>query len=699
MKSSLKGKISRHPDGFGFLLVEHGKDIYIPKVQMQGIFTGDFVEVKLEHSRFKKMIKYVKVLERNTNQIIAQAAYFKKNLWVIPDKKGEWGSPLYCNPQGQKVEEGDYLAIKIETYPDSPKGFQGILVHNFKKMSSDKDSIRALFSYDLSQGFSDQVLQEANRFSNEVKFEGSMKDHRTDLSHLPFVTIDGATAKDFDDAICVFSEQDKGFRLYVAIADVSYYVKPSTALDEEAYQKGNSTYLGNYCEPMLPEVLSNGLCSLRPNENRLALVADIRIDKTGEVQSHKFYQALINSKARLTYNKVEDFLQGDTLNLSHQVEDSLRQAAKLAQIAMNLRFKKGSLRFDRSNVEVILNEAGDVEGLIHAERLFSHKLIEELMLITNQETGRFLKQKNFKGIHRVHGEPEQEKVEFWQEVLHNLGILQLGQSDEKLSVGQQMMDVQDKVKGTTQENFVSYLTLRTMQQAAYSAYNIGHFGLAFKDYMHFTSPIRRYSDLVTHRLIKQALGIPSYKVDYSALEGVGQWLSACERRSVMAERFFSSIKKARFMKNKVGEEYSAYISAITKKGVFVSIFQYPVEGLLPLSEMSFDEFFVNEFMIKGNYSGIEYHLGDTIEVILAGVDLEKGFLDFTYPRSDKNQSKKAPASKGENLLAKKSTKSFKMNKTQFKKNKLNKGRSEKSKEKKKHSQKKLSRKGRPSKSR
>jgi len=628
----LTGHIKRHPDGFGFFIPDEVDfpDVYIPKKYMVGVMSNDKVEIDVRQEpggdRFRG--KVTKIIERGIRQVTGQIHRMNSRRGMLLDASRAWGENLYIKLEASvKFDEGEWASVEILTYPGSAKGFTGRLLKIIgDSVNPSTDNLRVLYSHEIPMEFSKESLQELNLLPDEVS-EKDMKDRR-DLRQDTFITIDGATAKDFDDAILVETTKE-GFILKVAIADVSHYVKGQSAIDKDAYLRGNSTYLPNFVAPMLPEKLSNNLCSLRPNVPRLAVVAEMHMDFSGEFTRNEFYEAVIESKARVTYGEAQEVVDGNCPEKLYPVQAQIKHAADLAKILMAKRFKEGSLNLEIPATEVEVDEAGQPIDIIKADRLFAHCLIEEMMLAANIAVAKFLEENEAPGLFRIHDAPDEDNVRNLERFMHNFGF------SKKLSGGKLQKKITralQEFKGRPQEHILHILTLRSMKQAVYSADNIGHFGLGFSDYVHFTSPIRRYPDLIIHRQLKAILcpqkGYPM--IPYELLKDFGVHLSACEQRSVKAERQLVSIKKARFMEKFVGEEFEGVISSVAKFGVFVLLRRFDVDGLVRVEELGRDHFEFDEENLRlvGNKTGKVYAMGDIIEVVVASVDTDEGRVDF-----------------------------------------------------------------------
>lgn len=629
-RQKIDGVVKRHPDGYGFLIPDNTEypDVYISKHSMDGIMTNDRVrvEVRPEGDRYRGDV--TEVLSRAVLKVTGQLHIKSSGRGVLVDESGAWGEDLKVtwSPQIQ-VKDGDWVLVKITTYPDSIRGFQGEVLSVLGDLSDPKnDNHRTLIASNIPFEFSRKAVQIAESYPKDVT--AGDKAGRTDLTNLKLITIDGKTAKDFDDAVYV-EKSKQGFRLIVGIADVSHYVKPGSALDEEAYERGTSTYFPGFVAPMLPEALSNELCSLKPNVERLSFVCEMQISFDGDLTNFRFYEAVIRSHARVTYGEAQEVIDGHTPESLRHVEKQIRMAGELAEILMRRRFRNGSLNLEIPETTIEVDSGGHPVDILRAERLFAHRLIEELMLITNVATAKFLHQHNIPGLYRVHEEPKPEAIETLEAFLGGFGHhRQFG----KKNLQKRLTEMLEEFKGKPQEVVLSILTLRSMNQAKYSPENIGHFGLNFDFYAHFTSPIRRYPDLVVHRLIKSMVtkGKGYRKESFEDLQTAGTFLSACEQRSVKAERLIQGIKKARFMQKFVGQEFDGVISSVTKFGLFVLLRQFDVDGLLRVEELGKEHFDFDEDTMRlvARRSGHSYNLGDPIRIQVVNSDYQTGRIDF-----------------------------------------------------------------------
>lgn len=638
-KKMLNGIIKRHPDGFGFFIPddkEHA-DVYVPQHSMKSAMTNDhatiFVE-KEKDGRFRGEI--IRITERSQKRVAGKFSKVSEKFGLIKDEGRGWGKDLKILIEKSKnAQDGELVEALIMKYPDEGV-FEGEVLSIIGDAKNPLNDIkRVAITQNIAEHFSSETLNEAKKYTSdptEKDFIG-----RKDLRHLPIITIDGTTAKDFDDAVIV-EMSDIGFHLYVAIADVSHYVPTGTAMDKEAYERGTSVYFPNFVIPMLPENISNGLCSLMPNVPRLALVAEMNFDFTGVMTSSAFFEGVIKSQARVTYGEAQEIIDGIEIEKLSHVKENILRCADLAKVLMAKRFRDGALDLEVPETVLVIDEAGEPVDVIKSERLFAHRLIEELMLAANVAVAKFLGSKEIPAFYRIHEEPSSDKISMLQKYMESLGHrMQLGGSgklQKKLTRTLQEFD------GKPEAQIIHILTLRSMSQAKYTPNNIGHFGLGFEFYTHFTSPIRRYPDLIVHRLLKNRL-MPNSQYRQMAeedLQTAGTWLSACEQKAAKAERQIQAIKKARFMLKLVGETYEGLISSVTKFGFFVLLREFNIDGLVRLEDLGLQdkwEFNEEQLTLTAKRSGFSYKMGDLIRVTVSLVDIEQGQINFVLERSGK----------------------------------------------------------------
>ncbi len=635
-KKYVQGIVKRHPDGFGFLipdLADH-PDVYIPKHSMKGVMSLDRVMAEVEpekgSDRFRGEV--MKVLSRSTKTVVGKFAHLNEKYGIVKDVSMGWGEDLkikWADSLGAKP--GEMVTAEIISYPDQDE-FRGRITEILKNFEDPISDIkRVIISQQLPFEWPAKAEKEATYFQKELTEEQVQQElkNRRDIRDKNLITIDGKTAKDFDDAVYV-EKNSKGFFCIVAIADVSHYVKVGSEIDKEAYVRGTSVYFPNFVIPMLPEVLSNGLCSLNPHIPRLCLVAEMQFDFSGQKLSHQFYEAIMESKARVTYGEAQEVVEGiDMPHLNHVKENILR-CADLAKILMAKRFREGSLDLEIPETELEIDAQGVPVDVVRSERLFAHRLIEELMLAANVAVAEYFNSRDIPAIFRIHEPPFEDALEILQKYLATFGsrakIFGPGKLQKKLTESLQDFE------GKPEAQLLNILTLRSMKQAQYSPHNVGHFGLGFENYTHFTSPIRRYPDLIVHRLLKnQILKNSSYRLmSLEDLESAGTMLSACEQRSAKSERQIKAIKKARFMQKFIGQEFDGMISGVTKFGAFVLLREYDIDGLIRLGDLAKEplEYDEDNLRLVARRSGLTYSIGDALRIRVVDAHVELGQIDF-----------------------------------------------------------------------
>lgn len=638
---TLIGIVKRHPDGFGFFIPEDSthSDVYLPKPQMQGLMNNDKVKVAVFSRKHQKGLfsgKILQLIERTQDHIVGQYWSLSSKTGLIKDDSFQWGEDLKIQlKKDQNIKKGEWVQAKIIHGPESSHGLKGEIICSLGLFpDGQEDNIRVIQKHGIPASFSTECIKETKKISEEIP--KNLK--RKNLKSLDFITIDGQTAQDFDDAIYV-SSHSKGWTLYTAIADVSYYVKPKSALDKEAYKRGNSTYLPGFTVPMLPEKLSNNLCSLKPNENRLAFVAEIHFNQTGEIKNYQFYEALVQSRARMTYGEVQEIIEKQkdvdsrplrervlSENNDHpSISKNIRSAEKLARLLLEKRLQKYFIHLEIPETEVILDARGEPIDIVQSRRLFSHQLIEELMLVTNKTVAEFLKRKETPTLYRIHDPPKAESLRFLELFVQGLSKKV---TFSKKNLHKTLSSLINQFKNHPIEGVLHNLILRSLSQAIYSNNNKKHFGLNTKYYTHFTSPIRRYSDLVVHRTLKAVLNQKTlYK--QQDLESIAKILSACEQRSVKAERQLKDIKRARFIKKHLGQTMEGMICNVTNFGFFVKLRLYDIEGLVHIKQLKGKWFFEKSLLeLKSKHSGKRLKIGDLVVVQIIASNIDTGQIDF-----------------------------------------------------------------------
>jgi len=657
------GRVSGHRDGFGFLVPDDGSDdLFLSPAQMRLVFDGDRALARVSglDRRGRREGAVVEVISRAHESIVGR--YYEESGvgFVVADNPKIQQEVLVTPGRNAGAKQGQFVEVKITHWPTTrfqPQGDVIEVVGNYMAPGMEIDV--ALRSYDIPHVWPDAVVKEASKLKPEV--EEKDKEKRIDLRHLPFVTIDGEDARDFDDA--VYCEKNGsnwrlfsgGWKLYVAIADVSHYVKIDSALDAEAQVRGNSVYFPERVIPMLPEELSNGLCSLNPHVDRLAMVCEISISKTGKMTDYQFYEAVIHSHARLTYNKVSAMLEqpksteGKALRGEYkEVLPHLKQLYSLYQVLLAARHERGAIDFETQETRIIFGADRKISDICPTQRNDAHKLIEECMLAANVATAAFMQKHEVPALYRVHDGPPPERVEKLKAFLTELGLsLHRGKSKD----GPTPKDYQqllESIRGRPDYHLIQTVMLRSLSQAVYSADNQGHFGLNYEAYAHFTSPIRRYPDLLIHRairsVIRSKLDTPHvkragaaimprariYPYDDAILEQLGEQCSMSERRADEATRDVVNWLKCEFMKDRVGETFPGVITAVTGFGLFVELKDIYVEGLVHVTALPGDYYHFDpvHHRLAGERSGRSFRLGDSIEVKVMRVDLDERKIDF-----------------------------------------------------------------------
>lgn len=636
-QSKVIGRVKRNPDGFGFLIPDNPElvDVYLPRHTMFGVMTDDKVEAVCREERDGRYSGEVtSVLVRATTQVVGQ--FHSKGFsgsGLIRDESKAWGSDIHIAPENtKKAREGELVVIKILTFPDKNTSFTGEVIEVLGVHGDPLlDTKQVLYENRVPVDFSGEALKITNSLPDEVSphdFQG-----RKDLRDKKFVTIDGATARDFDDA--VYAEVEPGgFRVWVAIADVSHYVKEGTALDRDAYQRGTSVYFPDMVVPMLPEKLSNGLCSLNPHVPRLAMVAEMSLDHQGQVNSTEIYEAVFTSHHRLIYGEVQEMLDGYENPKYGDVLDSLKLMRDIATLLMKKRFREGSLDLEIPEAQLIIDASGMPTDIVRGERIFAHRLIEELMLLANVAVAKFIAQSGRPSLYRIHESPFPDALKSLELMAHNWGLhIRFGSG----MIQKSLMKMLDHVRDKPEEHILNILTLRSMKQAQYSVENKGHFGLAFDCYTHFTSPIRRYPDLVVHRVLKKIISKRGYieknrDDEHDHMATMGVFLSACEQRANQAERDLMAIKRCRFVQRHVGDVLDGMVTGVQKFGIFVQLRAYDIDGLVKIETLRNDRYSWDEQnqRLIGKRTRTVISLGDLVQVKVLRADPEARQIDFEW---------------------------------------------------------------------
>jgi ribonuclease R len=630
-KKKIVGKVIAHPSGFGFLQSEElEKDLYIPPKYMKYLLDGDKVLAQIKIYKGKPEAQIIRVLKRFSKNILGRIEKIGKKCYISPIDANQHLKFLVSQKACKKYKRGTVVDCEIVKYPTKrQKGrvkIKEVLGHPDEKSLIVDIVIR---KYNLPVDYPKEVKEEVNKIPDEIPKEEI--ERRKDLREQLCFTIDPERARDFDDAVAI-EENEKGYKLWVHIADVSYFVKPNTALDKNAYERSFTFYLPDRALHMLPEKLSARLCSLRPNEDRLAFTVEMQFDKEGNLLDYSIYESVIRSKARLTYDQALRLIMGDPgLEEKYpQIAAALRIMAKLARILNKKRHERGSIDFDLPEVEVLVDEYGEPMAILPYERHFAHKIIEEFMIAANETVAKHMENLGYPCLFRVHEEPDPKKVERLLNILSRLGY-QVKKVKPPYHPKFFQKIIED-FEGTNEEMLVRYLTLRAMKRAYYSPINIGHFGLASRSYLHFTSPIRRYPDLIVHRLVKMSLRgeIPDLKYWEKYLELAGEHCSAQEQLADEVEEEAIERLKIRMLKAYIGDIFEGIITGVHPYGFFVELKDFLIDGLVPIETLKDDEYIYDDEnqQLLGKNSGKSFRLGDPVKVQLVRADEEKMKIDL-----------------------------------------------------------------------
>ncbi len=667
----LRGRVSGHRDGFGFLITGNGDDIYLANREMRKVFDGDEVLVRISgiDPKGRQEGSIVEVLAHNTQHVVGRySQQGKGSARIRPDNPRIAADIFIAKDNVLSAKDGQFVSVQITRQPDRFGAAEGIISEILgDHMAPGMEIDVAIRSHDIPHVWPQAVLDQAAELAAEVTEQDKL--HRIDLRKLPLVTIDGEDARDFDDAVYCERKRGGGWRLYVAIADVSHYVKPNSALDNEAQIRGNSVYFPDHVIPMLPEALSNGLCSLNPDVDRLCMVCEMTISDAGKVSGYHFYEAVMHSHARLTYTKVGQMLaekDQKRSSLRQQYQHVIKHIDELHNLYIALRAtrdERGAIDFETVETRIEFDENRKIARIVPVHRNDAHKLIEECMLAANVCAARFLEHHQIPALYRVHEGPKEQKLNNLMEFLTAQGLGLRTAKNGKIGP-EQYQEVMQAIVGRPDAGIIQTIMLRSMNQAVYQPDNKGHFGLAYTAYTHFTSPIRRYPDLLTHRAIRSIVRstvesakvkrhpdagtLPpeqNYPYDIAKMLVMGEQSSLTERRADEATRDVMSWLKCEFLSDRIGEVFEGVISATTGFGFFVELKDLYVEGLVHISNLpqDFYHFEPAHHRLVGERTRKVFALGDSVVVRVTKVNLDERKVDFELEAKQPRRRKPSAA--------------------------------------------------------
>ncbi|WP_392560965.1 ribonuclease R [Orbus sturtevantii] len=641
----VKGSVIAHRDGFGFLRVEgRPEDYFLSPEQMRKTLQGDVVlaQPMSEQYKGKTEARIVRVLEPRSNQIVGRYFIEQGIGFVVPDDSRLNFDILITEKLTETVRMGAVVVVELLKRPERRQKAVGRITEILGENMGTNLAIEiAIRNHEIPYILPPEVEKAVSKLSETVSNQA--KKGRKDLTDLPLVTIDGEDARDFDDAVYCEKNKGGGYRLWVAIADVSYYVRPKTALDKDACIRGTSVYFPSRVIPMLPEVLSNGLCSLNPQIDRLCLVCEMTISTQGRLTGYQFYEAVMNSHARLTYTKVQKILNGDEELREHyqsQVKD-LENLYALYKLLDKTRAARGAISFESAEPKFIFNADKRIERVEIAQRNDAHKIIEECMILANVSAAKLVEKLGTPSLYRVHDKPDEDRLNNLRSVLSELGLILEGRDKPQ---PKDIAKLMDQIAERPDRDMLQTMILRSMKQAIYDPENRGHFGLALDSYAHFTSPIRRYPDLLLHRTIKWILANQNHQesktgghlYNLNDMLYFGEHCSMTERRADEAVRDVVDWLKCDFMRDHVGEVFDGVISSVTNFGFFVRLDDLFIDGLVHVSTLENDyyNFDAGRGRLIGENSGFSYRLGDKVKIKVEAVNPEERKIDFSLIGSD-----------------------------------------------------------------
>ena len=634
----LRGKFIGHAKGFGFVTPEEEgmDDIFIPPHEINGALNGDIVLIRVlkETSGDRREGTVTKVIERSQTTFVGTYQANRGFGFVVTDDKKLNMDIFVTKEDSLGAVDGHKVVVEVTNWPDEIKSATGMITKILgHKNDPGVDILSIIYKHGIPPEFPQAVVDAAGEVPDEIT-EADLVGRR-DLRDQTIVTIDGADAKDLDDAVTVTKNEDGTYKLGVHIADVSYYVTEGSIIDEEAYDRATSVYLTDRVIPMIPHRLSNGICSLNPQVDRLTLSCEMVIDQNGRVIEHEIFQSVIKTTERMTYTDVYKILEDPNDELLKRYENLVpmfKEMADLAQILRNKRMERGAIDFDFKESKVLVDEDGWPQDIVLRERTVSERLIEEFMLVANETVAEHFHWMQVPFIYRIHEDPKPEKLQRFFEFVTNFGLVVKGSGNSVHPKA--LQEIIQAIEGMPEEPVISTMLLRSMQQAKYYPESIGHFGLSTDYYTHFTSPIRRYPDLIVHRLIRTYLieGDVSKETTFKwaqRMDEIADHTSERERRAVDAERDTDALKKAQYMSDKIGEEFEGMVSSVTNFGMFVEL-PNTIEGLVHISNMTDDyyRFDDRQMIMVGEHTGRIFRIGDEVKVRVANVTIEESSVDF-----------------------------------------------------------------------
>lgn len=653
------GRVIGHPDGFGFLKPDDGgDDLYLSFKEMRSLLHDDRAVVRVTGMDRRNRLEgaVVEVLERNTQSVVGKLYQESGVGFVVPDSKRLSKDVVIPSSEIGEAKKGQMVVAEIIDQPTKRTPPIGRIVDILgDHMGPGMETDIAIRTHNIRNSWPDEVEKQIKGLTPEVA--KADKAGREDLRQLPLVTIDGADARDFDDAVYC-EPKPKGWRLLVCIADVSHYVQPGTALDQEARARGNSVYFPDRVIPMLPEVLSNGLCSINPEVDRLCMTCELYIDKQGAVKRSRFFPAVMRSHARLIYDDVAAMLEGDAgLCEKHaDILPHLHHLYQLYQILQKQRAERGAIDFDTTETRIEFNDQKRVERIVPVIRNDAHRLIEECMLAANVAAARFLLRKKQPALYRIHEGPAEEKLTDLKEFLGELGLSLPGGKKPQASDYAMLLE---QIRERPDRHLIQTVLLRSLSQAVYSSDNVGHFGLSYQAYTHFTSPIRRYPDLIVHRALKHVIeqgSVDDFEYSKPDLQVMGEQCSSTERKADEATRDALDWLKCEYMQDKVGETFNGIITSVNSFGVFVELEEIYVDGLVHITALDNDYYHYDPVghRLTGERTGKVLRLGDPLSITVANVNLDDRKIDFLPAQGEagggkrkaKRRSPKETGSKG-----------------------------------------------------